>query len=145
TEELSLIQDLPVELTLGGHLVSDVADAEIVYAAPAVPRELPVLVAARERGIPVSNEIELLFALCRAPIVGITGSAGKTTTTTLAGLILGRGSRRVHVGGNIGTPLIDRVDEISPEDLVVLELSSYQLETIPQSAHIGAILNVTPN
>lgn len=144
-EELSLIQDLPVELTLGGHQESDVADAEIVYATPGVPRELPVLVAARKRGIPVSNEIELLFALCRAPIVGITGSAGKTTTTTLTGLILGRGPRRTYVGGNIGTPLIDRVDEITPEDIVVLELSSFQLETISQSAHFGAILNVTPN
>ncbi|HEX5418198.1 MAG TPA: UDP-N-acetylmuramoyl-L-alanine--D-glutamate ligase, partial [Chloroflexota bacterium] len=144
-EELALIRELPVELTLGGHRESDVTDAEIVYVTPGVPRELPILVAARERGIPISNEIELLFARCPAPIVGITGSAGKTTTTTLTGLILSQGARRVFVGGNIGTPLIDRVDTIAPDDLVVLELSSFQLETIPQSAHIGALLNVTPN
>lgn len=143
--ELDLVRGLPIEYTLGGHRDGDVADADLVYVTPGAPRDLPVLQAARRRGIPISNEIELLFSLCRAPIVGITGSAGKTTTTTLTGLILARGSRRVFVGGNIGTPLIDRVEDLAPEDLVVLELSSYQLETLRQSARYGAILNVTPN
>jgi UDP-N-acetylmuramoylalanine--D-glutamate ligase len=100
---------------------------------------------ARHHGVPISSEIELLFALARAPIVGITGSAGKTTTTTLVGDMLRRGDRPVFVGGNIGVPLIEVVDDIGVDSWIVLELSSYQLENLRQSARIGAILNVTPN
>ncbi len=143
--ELGLVHDLPLELRLGGHHDEDVADAEIVFVTPGAPRDLPVLLAARRRGISISSEIELLFSRCRAPIVGITGSAGKSTTTTLVGKMLAAGGRTVSVGGNIGVPLIERVDAIQPDEWVVLELSSYQLEALRQSAHVGAILNVTPN
>jgi UDP-N-acetylmuramoylalanine--D-glutamate ligase len=143
--EIALIGDLPVEIRTGGHRDDDVVDADIVFVSPAVPRDLPILQVARQRGIPISSEIELLFARCRAPIVGITGSAGKTTTTTMVGEMLRADGHDVLVGGNIGVPLIDRVDEISSASWVVLELSSYQLEALRQSAHIGAILNVTPN
>jgi UDP-N-acetylmuramoylalanine--D-glutamate ligase len=145
TLELNLIRDLPLDLRLGGHHVEDVADAEIVFVTPGAPRDLPVLLAARRRGIPISSEIELLFARCRAPIVGITGSAGKSTTTTLVGKMLAAAGRTVSVGGNIGVPLIEQVDAIQPDEWVVLELSSYQLEALHESAHVGAILNVTPN
>ncbi len=145
SEELSLVADLPVDLRLGGHRDEDVADAEVVFVTPDASRELPVLEGARRRGIPISSEIELLFALCPAPIIGITGSAGKTTTTTLVGEMLRGGNRPVYVGGNIGVPLIDRIDDITPESWVVLELSSFQLENLRQSAQIGAVLNVTPN
>jgi UDP-N-acetylmuramoylalanine--D-glutamate ligase len=144
-DELALIDGLPIELRLGGHSVDDIADADVVFVTPGVPRELPMLEAARQRGIPLSSEIELLFARCRAPIVGITGSAGKTTTTTLVGQMLARAGRNIRVGGNIGVPLIEQVDEIGPEAWVVLELSSYQLENLRRSARVGAILNVTPN
>lgn len=143
--ELELVRDLPLDLRLGGHEADHVANAEIVFVTPGAPRDLPILRAARERGVPISNEVELLFALCPAQIIGITGSAGKTTTTTLVGKILDQGTRPVYVGGNIGQPLIDQVDQIAPEGLVILELSSFQLETLPQSARIGAILNITPN
>jgi UDP-N-acetylmuramoylalanine--D-glutamate ligase len=143
--ELPLVADLPVELCLGGHADWHVADADIVFVTPGAPRELPILDVARRRGAIVSNEIELLFARCKAPIVGITGSAGKTTTTTLVGEMLRASGQDVFVGGNIGVPLIERVDEIPADAVVVLELSSYQLETLGQSAHVGAILNVTPN
>jgi UDP-N-acetylmuramoylalanine--D-glutamate ligase len=95
--------------------------------------------------IPISSEIELLFARCLAPIVGITGSAGKTTTTTLVGTMLATRDQPVFVGGNIGVPLIEHVDDIPATAWVVLELSSYQLEELRQSPHLGAILNVTPN
>jgi UDP-N-acetylmuramoylalanine--D-glutamate ligase len=145
TEELALLANYTVDLRLGGHQESDVADADIVFVTPAAPRELPVIEAARRRGIPITNEIELVFARCRAPIIGITGSAGKTTTTTLVGQMLRGGPRPVHVGGNIGIPLIEQVDSLDSDALVVLELSSYQLETLGQSPRIGAILNVTPN
>ncbi|MGH2459705.1 MAG: UDP-N-acetylmuramoyl-L-alanine--D-glutamate ligase [Chloroflexota bacterium] len=145
TRELASIERLPVELRLGGHRDEDVADADVVFATPAVPRDLPLLIAARRRGIPISSEIELLFARCRAPIIGITGSAGKTTTTSLVGEMLRAAGWSVLVGGNIGLPLIDRVDAIASDCRVIVELSSYQLEALGQSAHIGAILNVTPN
>lgn len=145
TRELAMIEQLPVELRLGGHQDADVVDADVVFVTPAVPRDLPLLATARRRGIPISSEIELLFARCRAPIIGITGSAGKTTTTTLVGEMLRVDGRPVLVGGNIGLPLIERVDDFASDCWVVLELSSYQLEALSQSARIGAILNVTPN
>jgi UDP-N-acetylmuramoylalanine--D-glutamate ligase len=144
-EELALLADLTVDLRLGGHQDSDIDDADIVFVTPGAPRELSVLAAARRKGIPISNEIELVFARSRAPIIGITGSAGKTTTTTLVGEMLRGGPRPVYVGGNIGVPLVERVDTLEPDSWVVLELSSYQLETLGESPAIGAILNVTPN
>lgn len=143
--EITMIQDLPIDLRTGGHRDEDVADADVVFVSPGVPRDLPILALAQARGIPLSSEIELLFARCRAPIVGITGSAGKTTTTTLVGKIFEADGRRVHVGGNIGVPLIEQVDEITLDELVVLELSSFQLEALHARARVGAILNVTPN
>ena len=143
--ELSLIDGLPIDVRTGNHRVEDVEDADVVFVSPGVPRDLPILKYAQERGIPVSSEIELLFNRCRAPIVGITGSAGKTTTTALVGNMLREGGRSVFVGGNIGVPLIESVDQMTPGDWVVLELSSFQLEYLTQSARIGAILNVTPN
>jgi UDP-N-acetylmuramoylalanine--D-glutamate ligase len=144
-DELALVADLPIELRLGGHADDHVEDADVVFVTPGVPRELPMLEHARQRGVPISSEIELLFALARAPIVGITGSAGKTTTTTLVGEMLQSGDRPVYVGGNIGVPLIESVDDIGPNSWIVLELSSYQLENLRRSPRVGAILNVTPN
>jgi UDP-N-acetylmuramoylalanine--D-glutamate ligase len=143
--ELGLVADLPLDLRLGGHQEADVAGADVVFVTPDAPRSLPILEAARRNDIPISSEIELVFARCRAPIVGITGSAGKTTTTTLVGKMLQATGRSVRVGGNIGVPLVEEIDRVQPDELVVLELSSFQLEALQQSAHVGAILNVTPN
>jgi UDP-N-acetylmuramoylalanine--D-glutamate ligase len=133
-----------VRLLMGGH-PDEALEADLICVTPGASREQPLLRTASERGIPISSEIELLFRLCPAPIVGITGSSGKTTTTTLTGLMLERSGRKVWVGGNIGVPLIDKLDQIEIEDWVVLELSSFQLEYMAQSPPIGAILNVTPN
>ena len=143
--EIGLLADLPVRLSLGGHREEDLLGADVVFVTPGVPRDLPVLVAARRAGVPLSSEIELLFTECRSPIVGITGSSGKTTTTTLVGLMLEADGQRTFVGGNIGVPLINRLDEIGADSKVVLELSSFQLEAMTVSPAIGAILNVTPN
>ncbi|MHB1130789.1 MAG: UDP-N-acetylmuramoyl-L-alanine--D-glutamate ligase [Chloroflexota bacterium] len=144
-QEIALLGGLPVRLALGGNLVEDTLGADVVFVTPGAPRDLPAVIAAAERGIPISSEIELLFALCQAPIVAITGSSGKSTTTTLVGEILKATGQRVHVGGNLGTPLIDRVDELGQGDTVVLELSSFQLEGMRSSPHVAAILNITPN
>jgi UDP-N-acetylmuramoylalanine--D-glutamate ligase len=143
--EIELLGDLPVRLVLGGHQESDVMSADLVFVSPGVPRDLPILSEARRRGIPLSSEIELLFDECRSPIVGITGSSGKTTTTTLVGLMLRDDGRRTYVGGNIGVPLINRLDEIGSDSWLVLELSSFQLEALGRGPRVGAILNVTPN
>jgi UDP-N-acetylmuramoylalanine--D-glutamate ligase len=117
-----------------------------VYASPGVPWDSPLLNDARARGIAVSSEIDLFLKLNKGTVVGITGTNGKTTTTALAGVVLGAGKRPVVVGGNIGDTVLDRLDEITPEHWVVLELSSFQLESVERPRlHAGVILNITPD
>jgi UDP-N-acetylmuramoylalanine--D-glutamate ligase len=135
-----------VDLVYGPQDATLLDGVETVYASPGVPWDAPVLEVARSRGIEVSSEIDLFFRLCPAPIVGITGTNGKTTTTALAGDVLRQGDRPVMVGGNIGETVLDRLAEVTPEHWVVLELSSFQLESVQRpQAHIGAVLNVTPD
>lgn len=143
--ELALLGELPVRLALGGHRFDDFLAADVIYVSPGVPLDVPELLAARRAGRTLSSETALFFRLCAAPIVGITGSAGKTTTTSLVGAMLRAAGRTAWVGGNIGTPLIERVLDIAPGDWAVLELSSFQLELLEQSPHVAAVLNVTPN
>jgi UDP-N-acetylmuramoylalanine--D-glutamate ligase len=118
----------------------------VVYASPGVPWDSPLLNEARARGIPLSSEIDLFLKLNKGTVVGITGTNGKTTTTALTGVVLAAGKRPVVVGGNIGDTVLDRLDEITPEHWVVLELSSFQLESVAQPRlHAGVILNITPD
>lgn len=130
---------------LGGHPLSLLDDTDLLLLSGGVSPAIPIAEAARRRGIPLTNDGALTLRHCPAPVIGITGSAGKTTTTTLTGLILERAGYRIHVGGNIGTPLIDRLDEIQRGDKVVMELSSFQLELMDRSPTIAAVLNITPN
>lgn len=143
--ELEQLADLDLDYSLGGHRPEEALEAEVLFVSPGIPPELPVLVEARRRGIPCSSATELFFARCPAPIVGITGSSGKSTTTALVGEMLSMARPGVFVGGNIGRPLVGRLPEIGPDALVVMELSSFQLETIAVSPHIATITNVTPN
>jgi UDP-N-acetylmuramoylalanine--D-glutamate ligase len=118
----------------------------VVYASPGVPWDAQLLNDARSRGIEVSSEIDLFLKLCPGTVVGITGTNGKTTTTALTGVVLAAGDRPVVVGGNIGDTVLDRLEEITPEHWVVLELSSFQLESIDwPRLHAGVILNITPD
>ena len=134
------------ELRLGGYDDDVLSDAEVVYASPGVPWDSELLQHARKRGIPVSSEIDLFLRLCPGTVVGITGTNGKTTTTALAGEVLSAGERPVIVGGNIGETVIDRLSEVTPRHWVVLELSSFQLESVERPRlHVGAILNITPD
>lgn len=142
---LRQIAGLPVNVVAGGHPHELFARADAVFVSPGVPRELEALAAAREQGVPVSSETQLFFELCRGRIVGITGSSGKTTTTALVGEMFREAGMPMHLGGNIGLPLLERVGEIGRDDWVVLELSSFQLETLPYSPPVAAILNITPN
>ncbi|HZE97082.1 MAG TPA: UDP-N-acetylmuramoyl-L-alanine--D-glutamate ligase [Planctomycetota bacterium] len=144
-ESVEQLRPLPVTLRLGGHDERDFRDADLVVVNPAVPETHPMLKLARA----LDTEMNLFFKLCCAGrIVGVTGSNGKTTTTTLVGEILKKHPQRVWVGGNIGVSLLDALPEVRPEDLVVLELSSFQLEnlgTLGRSPHVGAVLNLSPN
>jgi UDP-N-acetylmuramoylalanine--D-glutamate ligase len=136
---------VPVRFILGGHPPEAFEEADIIFVSPGVPQDLGPIADARQRGVQVSSETQLFFELCRGNIAGITGSAGKTTTTTLTGEMLRKAGMPVFVGGNIGVPLLDRLDEIGPDDWVVLELSSFQLEMLPYSPRIATLLNLTPN
>jgi UDP-N-acetylmuramoylalanine--D-glutamate ligase len=142
--EMADLAGLPVKYHLGGH-PEEVLDADVIFVSPGVPQGIPILKEARRRDIALSSETRLFFSLCPAPIIGITGSSGKTTTTSLVGEILKADGRQTYVGGNIGSPLIGVVDRIAPQDSVVMELSSFQLEVLDQSPHIAAVLNLSPN
>ena len=142
------IAQLPAgaELRLGGYDDTTLSGIDIVYASPGVPWDSELLNHARARGIAVSSEIDLFLKLCPGTVVGITGTNGKTTTTALTGEVLSAGDRPVMVGGNIGDTVLDRLPEVTPEHWVVLELSSFQLESVERPRlHVGVILNVTPD
>ncbi len=135
-----------VELRLGGYDSTVLEGVDIVYASPGVPWDSDLLNEARSRGIKVSSEIDLFLSLCRGTVVGITGTNGKTTTTALTGEVLSAGKRPVIVGGNIGDTVLDRVEEITPQHWVVLELSTFQLESVERPHfHVGVVLNITPD
>jgi UDP-N-acetylmuramoylalanine--D-glutamate ligase len=153
-DALAALHDLPVEWVLGEHPLALLQGADLVCPSGGVPLDIPFLLEARRRGIRLSNDTEIFLQQVPGRVIGITGSAGKTTTTTLVGRMAqaagelpgGRSPyRRVWVGGNIGNPLISELEHIQPEDLVVLELSSFQLELVEHSPHIAAVLNITPN
>ena len=118
------------------------AEPDFVFVIPGIRPRSPTILRALSRGVPVLTEIALFFRLCPATIVGITGTKGKTTTTTLVDRVLSQGSRRVVVGGNIGTAVIQEVDNLRREDIVVLELSSFQLETLGHSPQVAVVTNV---
>ena len=142
------IEEMPrgVDFRLGGHDDSVLDGVDVVYASPGVPWDSELLERARGLGIRVSSEIELFLELCKGTVVGITGTNGKTTTTALTGEVLAAGALPVVVGGNIGDTVLDRVREITPRHWVVLELSSFQLESVARPRlHVGAILNITPD
>jgi UDP-N-acetylmuramoylalanine--D-glutamate ligase len=134
-----------VEFVWGGHPPELAARADLICVSGGVPLELSLLEAARERSVRITNDAQLFVERCPAPILGITGSAGKTTTTTLTGEIMRAAGHTVWVGGNTGDVLLDVLADIQPDHRVVMELSSFQLDLMTVSPPIGAILNITPN
>ena len=157
--EIDMLKDLPVELELGGHPESLLDGCDLLCLSGGVPPQLAIVQSAIARGIRLSNDSLLTMQLCRqhglGPVIAVTGSSGKTTTTTLVGEMLAAGGIRVHVGGNIGIPLIDRLRTIGAGEPIVLEMSSFQLELFDPAIAYGpldgvgpdivAILNITPN
>ena len=118
---------------------------EVIFRSPSCLPTKPELVREKERGAVVTTEIEQLIKMAPSKVIGITGSDGKTTTTTLTAKILEDGGYNVYLGGNIGIPLFTKLKEIKPEDIIVLELSSFQLMDMEVSPDISAITNITPN
>src|SRR2546427_1168447 len=133
-----------VELRLGEDGPALLAGVELVVPSPGVPRDAPVLATAVRRGIPVRSEIELAFRLLSCPLGAITGTNGKSTTTTLVGLALERAGRRTFTGGNLGTPLITALER-APE-IAVVEVSSFQLEWVDRfRPKVACLLNLSPD
>lgn len=147
------LANMPIRWALGGHPLSLLEDCDLVCPSGGVSLDLPLVAEAQRRGIPLSNDSQIFLEIAPCKVIGITGSAGKTTTTTLVGRMAnevgssqwsGMGGK-VFLGGNIGSPLISVVDQMTAEDLAVMELSSFQLEIMTRSPQVAAVLNITPN
>ncbi len=148
SESIKLLDGLPVQFVLGEHREADFKDIDMLVVNPAIPKDSPFLQIARENNIPFETEMNIFFKLCPAPITGITGSNGKSTTTSFLSSMLQGTGRKVWTGGNIGCSLLEHIDEIAPSDLVVLELSSFQLEDLQdtdKSPHIAIVTNIAQN
>ena len=120
-------------------------DVDIIFRTPGMNFNLPELEYYRKKGVAVTSEMEVFFDLCPATVFAVTGSDGKTTTTTLIAKMLEKEGKRVHVGGNIGNPLLPEIEDISPDDFVVVELSSFQLISMRKSPDVAVVTNVAPN
>lgn len=145
-KDLSALRRSGVSLALGNQNESLIEGIDLIVLSPGISIYIPLIGKAKEQGIPVMSEIEVAYRLCRAPIFAITGTNGKTTTTTLTGEMVKTTGKNVVVGGNIGQALSAEVASVSPDDLVVAEISSFQLEGASHfRPHIAAVLNVTPD
>ena len=138
--------DKGIAVETGGHSERTFRDQDLIVVSPGVPSDVPQLQKARAQGIPIVGEVELASRFLKGHIIAITGSNGKTTTTALAGGVIGMGGYEVLVGGNIGTPAISLVSESTSDTYNVLEISSFQLESI-ETFHpeIAVVLNITPD
>src|ERR1039457_5273466 len=144
--EIPVLLDHGITVETGGHGERTFRGQDLIVVSPGVPFDATQLVQARNLGEPVIGEVELAAQFLKGPIVAITGANGKTTTTSLAGEIIAAGKFPTLVGGNIGTPAISLVDQAGPKTWIVLEVSSFQLETIVEfRPRIAVILNITPD
>ena len=135
-----------VSFNLGPDNLKNLHGYDIIFKTPAMRPDLPAFLMEQNNGAVLTSEMEVFINMCNAKVFAITGSDGKTTTTTLIGEMLKNEGYNVYVGGNIGTPLFDKLDEIKNDDMVVLELGSFQLQTIKEkSPDIAVITNISPN
>lgn len=143
-ESVAQLEGLPIDFRLGEHREEDFTSADLIVASPAIPPTNKYLQAARTAGVPITTEIRLFVERCPVPIIGLTGTKGKSTTTAMLGEILKR-RFTVHVGGNIGRSLLPELERIEKSDLVVLELSSFMLEhlgVMRWSPHVAVVTMV---
>ncbi|OCL28163.1 UDP-N-acetylmuramoylalanine--D-glutamate ligase [Orenia metallireducens] len=145
-EEINALKGCEVNFDLGGHTLDLILKSDLIIISPGVPTDIPLLQEARKSGIKIISEVELAYHFCKAPIIAITGTNGKTTTTTLIGEIFKATGRKTVVGGNIGRALIQDVPKLEKEDVVIAEISSFQLEEIKDfRPDISLFLNITPD
>jgi UDP-N-acetylmuramoylalanine--D-glutamate ligase len=150
TAEMDSLAKYEIEWATGGHPLEILEPhPDLLCVSGGVPLDNPLVAFARANGIRLSNDTQIFMDAAPCKTVGITGSAGKTTTTTLVGRMAQSGTSgkygRIWIGGNIGDPLLNYVDEMQPSDLAILEMSSFQLELMNSSPNVAAILNITPN
>jgi UDP-N-acetylmuramoylalanine--D-glutamate ligase len=158
-ETRAALSDLKIQWALGGHPLVLLDNTDVVCISGGVPTNIPIVEEAVQRGIPLTNDTQIFMEVVPCRTVGVTGSAGKTTTTALVGEMAKTAFgadepenvpnttpvRRAFVGGNIGDPLLNHVDRMAADDLAVLEISSFQLEQMTISPNVAAVLNITPN
>jgi UDP-N-acetylmuramoylalanine--D-glutamate ligase len=134
-----------VKFSLGENYLDNLVGYDVIFRTPGMRPDVPQIERELNRGAILTSEIEMLIDLCPGKVIGITGSDGKTTTTTLIYNILVEDGYNCYLGGNIGIPLFAKIDEMVPEDIIVLELSSFQLMTLKKSPNIAIITNISPN
>jgi len=140
------LAEFQIDWALGGHPLELLDSTDVLCLSGGVPVTLPIVAESVKRGIPLSNDSQIFMEVAPCKTIGITGSAGKTTTTTLVGCMAKNAyGDKAYIGGNIGDPLINHVDSMKPDDVAILELSSFQLDQMTISPNIAAILNITPN
>ncbi len=143
-DEVLELEAMGLKLHLGQDYLRDL-EGDVAFRTPGLHPDTPELAALRGKGCRITSEMEAFFEVCPCKIIAVTGSDGKTTTTTLISEMLKQAGHRVWVGGNIGTPLLDKADQMLPTDKVVLELSSFQLMDLRYSPHVAVVTNLTPN
>ena len=143
-EQAEHLEQLGCELHLGADYLKDL-DADVIFRTPGLRPDVPEIAACVDRGAVLTSEMEVFFEVCPCTIIAVTGSDGKTTTTTIIAELLKAAGKRVWVGGNIGHPLLCEADGMLATDYAVLELSSFQLMTMKHSPHIAVVTNLAPN
>lgn len=140
------LRDLNISFEIGSHSQKAISHKDYIVLSPGISSDIPILKEAKKIGLPLFSEIEVAFWLCQAQIVGITGSNGKTTTSALVGQILKEDNREYQVAGNIGVPFSSVVEDVSSQGIIVVELSSFQLENIEEfKPDVAALLNISPD
>ncbi|HEX7456020.1 MAG TPA: UDP-N-acetylmuramoyl-L-alanine--D-glutamate ligase [Candidatus Nanoarchaeia archaeon] len=143
TGQIKEIRKLPIKLVLGEGYLSNLSSFDFIFRSPGIRPDLPEFLGAKKKGAVVTSQTKLFFDLCKAPIIGVTGTKGKGTTSALTHEILKAAGKKVFLGGNIGKPPLDFVDKATADSLVVLELSSFQLMDMEKSPHIAVVLMTT--
>ena len=138
------LEEKGVSLTLGQSAFDEIT-ADLIFKSPGIRPDIPGILRAVDQGAELTSEMQLFFEYCPCHTIAITGSDGKTTTTTLIAKILEADGKRVFLGGNIGAPLLPRIYEMTPDDYAVAELSSFQLQVMDRSPEVALITNITPN
>jgi UDP-N-acetylmuramoylalanine--D-glutamate ligase len=145
TDKIKELESYDIKYSLGQNYLNNLYGFDIIFKTPSIRYDIKELVEEKKRGATITSEMEVFFNLCPAQIFGVTGSDGKTTTTTLIYKMLSEEGYKCWLGGNIGYPLLSKIEEIDKDDKVVVELSSFQLHTMNISPHIAVITNLSPN